>query len=361
MSRSTPAVQAPWARRPLSELLAEHDLDGVNEQPFEHNGWSGAQLTRLHRGGASFIIKRSSWAMDWIARSTRDHAVREAVVAADQIDLPAPLSSAYLGAAADGVTAAILMPDLSAELLPWDGPRSGGAAVEVIDDATLERVLAAAAALHAFSWADWRQGRADLRWPWCPVRERIELLTPVAARRYRAGGLAVAERFVTGWDAFDRLAPPAAVSLLRDLGRDASPLLAALDRLPATGLHGDLKLANVALRSDGTISLIDWQMTTFAPVAVELGWFLVSNVSQLATAADATFERYVAVAAQAERDVVTDAGAQLDLAILVGLLLRGWRKGLDAEAGEVLPTGARAADDLAWWCDRALAAAKRRL
>ena len=222
-------------------------------------------------------------------------------------------------------------------------------------------MLAAAAALHAFSWADARQGRADVRWPWCPLRERIELLTPASARRYRAGGLAVAERFLAGWDAFDRLAPPAAVSLLRDLGRDASPLLTALDRLSATGLHGDLKLANVALRTDGSISLIDWQMTTFVPIAVELGWFLVSNVSQVTMAADAIFERYVALAARAERDVVADAGAQLDLAILVGLLLRGWRKGLDAVAGVTLPTGQPAADDLRWWSERAMIAAQRRL
>ena len=352
-----------WAERPLDDLLEFHGLAEAPEVPFPNDGWSGATLTRLvrPRDGQPFILKRTSWATDWIARSTRDHAVREAVVAADPVDLPAPLSSAYLGAAADGVTAAILMPNLSAELLPWDRPRSGSAAVEVIDDATLERLLAAAAALHAFSWADAREGRADLRWPWCPLRERIELLTPAAARQYRVGGLAVAERFLAGWDAFDQLAPPAAVSLLRDLGRDASPLLAALGRLPATGLHGDLKLANVALRTDGSISLIDWQLTTFGPVAVELGWFLVSNVGQLAWAADAIFERYVALAASAERDVVADAGAQLDLAILVGLLLRGWRKGLDADAGDVLPTGAPAADDLAWWCDRALAAAKRRL
>ncbi len=40
--------------------------------------------------------------------------------------------------------------------------------------------------------------------------------------------------------------------------------------------------------------------------------------------------------------------------MLVGLLLRGWRKGLDAEAGLDLPSGVSAADDLAWWCARAV-------
>ncbi|HSS34979.1 MAG TPA: hypothetical protein VLR93_01800, partial [Patescibacteria group bacterium] len=58
---------------------------------------------------------------------------------------------------------------------------------------------------------------------------------------------------------------------------------------------------------------------------------------------------------------IGDWEAQVDLAFVIGLLLRGWRKGLDAEAGLVLPTGVTAADDLRWWCDRVLEAAARRL
>ena len=50
-----------------------------------------------------------------------------------------------------------------------------------------------------------------------------------------------------------------------------------------------------------------------------------------------------------------------DLAILVGLLLRGWRKGYDAEAGITLASGVTARDDLAWWCERAVEAADRLL
>jgi hypothetical protein len=49
----------------------------------------------------------------------------------------------------------------------------------------------------------------------------------------------------------------------------------------------------------------------------------------------------------------------VDLAMLVGLLLRGWRKGLDTAAGAVLASGMAAEDDLAWWCDRTVAAARR--
>ena len=360
--RVTAAAASSWAGRALPDLLAEHGLAGVPEEAFPNDGWSGATLTALDGPAGRFILKRTSWAADWIARSTRDHALREAVLAADPVPLPSPLAPAHLGSAADGTAAAILMPDLSASLIPWDRP--GGESV-VIDGETLDRVLEAVAAVHAFNWAALpRRGGGEPGWPWCPVRERVELLTRSAALRYRAGGLAVGERFLSGWDAFDKLAPPAAVELIAGLGADSGPLLAALERLPATGLHGDLKLANVALLPDGRAAFIDWQMTAWAPVAVELGWLLVANVAQLREAPDAVLERYrVAVEARpgAGRSVLGDWAAQRDLAILVGLLLRGWRKGLDAAAGGTLPTGASATDDLRWWAEEAVAAAKRRL
>ena len=306
-------------------------------------------------------MKRTSWAVDWIARATRDHALREAVLAADPVPLPPGLASAHLGAAADGTSAAILMPDLSAWLIPWDRG-DGGAAV--VDGEALERVLGATAAIHAMPWGELLDATPEdgTWWPWCPVRERVQLLSRPSAARYRAGGLWVGDRFLSGWDAFDRLAPGPARDVVEDLTTDPGPLLAALERLPATGLHGDLKVANVALLPDGRAACIDWQLTTYAPVAVEMGWLLVANVAQLAVAPDAVLEGYrAALEAAGGGDLVGDWAAQRDLAILVGLLLRGWRKGLDAAAGVVLPTGVAAGDDLRRWSDEAVAAATRRL
>ena len=57
---------------------------------------------------------------------------------------------------------------------------------------------------------------------------------------------------------------------------------------------------------------------------------------------------------------IGDWDAQADLAWIVGLLLRGWRKGADVEAGAVTGSGVSAADDLALWSERALEAAARR-
>jgi hypothetical protein len=94
-------------------------------------------------------------------------------------------------------------------------------------------------------------------------------------------------------------------------------------------------------------------MVMVAPVAIELGWFLVSNVNALPLPPGEVLDRYRGP------DEVVDWQIQADCAVLVGLLLRGWRKGADAEAGAVLASGVPAADDLAWWCERAVDAAGR--
>ena len=117
----------------------------------------------------------------------------------------------------------------------------------------------------------------------------------------------------------------------------------------------------MALFDDGGVACIDWQMVLRAPVAVELGWFLVANSSALALPPDAVLERYFAAAAAFDPRALGDIEAQRDLTWIVGLLLRGWRKGLDADASHRLASGVAATDDLAWWCERALDAASRRL
>ena len=295
-----------------------------------------------------------------------------------------PLVAPYLGIGSAGEAVAILMPDLSRELIPWEA---------VVDDATLDRVLDAIARLHATPWADYKATDPDWDWPWCPLPERLLLLTRPSAEGYRAEGVAVGDVFLGGWDAFDRRASAAARELIERLASDPTPLLDALGRLPKTGLHGDLKLANVAPLDDGRVALIDWQMMSLAPVAVELGWLLVSNSSTLRRTPDEVLAVYRAAAGRAaseslpmgnswligppigpemERDpdrlpprglepTIGDWDAQVDLAWIVGLLLRGWRKGLDAEADVVLGSGITAKNDLAWWCDRAVEAAARRL
>lgn len=333
---------------PLAELLERHGLTGATEQPFENDGWSGAAMTRVERGtdGARFVLKRDSLARDWIARVTGDVPyLREAALANAAPNLPAPVRLPHLGVARDGDDVVLLMPDLADTLLRWESP---------VDVDTVDRVLQALAALHGSPW----QAQLAREFPWTGLRRRVLLLTRTSAARYEADGNWVGERFRKGWDAFDRNVPASVSALVDNLTANPEPLFAALAGLPDAGLHGDLKLGNVGPASDGTVFMIDWQMTLVAPVAVELGWFLVCNVAGLPLGPDEVLERYRGVASQPD-----DAAwaTQRDLALLVGLLLRGWRKGFDAEAGLTLPTGASAGQDLEWWGAEALAAAARSL
>lgn len=378
----------------LRQILEWNGLAGVPEQLFPNDGWSGARLTFLQLGQVRYILKRTSAATDWIVRATNDLALREGVLAGGQLHLVDPLVAPYLGAGSDGEGVAILMPDLSAELIAWERPGHD----PVVSGETLDRLLDAFARLHAMPWAEYRPTTPDWDWPWCPLPERLLLLSRPAAARYRAEGLAVGERFLAGWDAFDRVAPRPARALIERLSEDPSALLAALGNLPPTGLHGDLKLANVALLDDGRVALIDWQMMSLAPVAVELGWMLVANSASLPIEADEVLARYIQMARRAAVDSMHLAGswlsgadapagpeaeriahrygtlpprgldatigdweAQVDLVWIIGLLLRGWRKGLDTEAGAILASGVSATDDLAQWSDRAIDAARRRL
>ena len=81
---------SPWAARPLADLLDEHGLTGIDEEPFPNDGWSGATLTQLRRGDDRFVLKRTSWAQDWIVRATRDDTLREGHVATGDLSLPPP-------------------------------------------------------------------------------------------------------------------------------------------------------------------------------------------------------------------------------------------------------------------------------
>ena len=354
-----------WQDVTLPELLGANRLGGIPEEDFPTDGWSGSAFSRLRRpDGATFVLKRTSPATDWIVRTTGDGGLREAwaaTVLPHAFPDPGELRFPYPGAAADGHGAAILMPDLSAELIAWDRPGDDA----VVDLSTLDRVLAALARLHATPWpAAVARASAD-RPPWCPLPERLTLTSrPTCEVNLAAGGAArrAAERLLEGWDAFDRHAPAAAGDLVARLATDPSPLVAALERLPGVGLHGDLKLANVALFDDRGVAIVDWQMTLVAPVAVELGWFVVSNSSALPVPFEGIVERYRAATRRlASPPPETDWSAERDLARIVGLLLRGWRKGLDDESRATLASGVDGRDDLAEWCADAVDAADRRL
>jgi hypothetical protein len=308
-------------------LLDAHGLAGVGEEPLLHSGFSGATLTRLTRAdGARFVLKRTGISRDWIMRSTDDDRLREASISNDV--LPPVIRSPLLGQAPDEDGRALLMHDISEFLLPPG----------IVDDQSIELILQHMAECHA--------AKPPAGVPWCDLTRRITLLTPVRAEIARSYGAPVADDLVNGWNLFERLAPSRAVELIQALIADPGPLVRALSGERSAFLHGDLKFDNIGVSSNGTLWLIDWALTLLAPPAVELGWFLAINSRRMGMSLDQVMRSYAGYAAI--------AGAEQErhdaLTVLCGLLLRGWRKALDADAGEP--------GELRWWCERAVEAAE---
>jgi hypothetical protein len=310
-------------------MLAAHGLTEASEMRLVNAGYSGSALSTLVRGdGQSFVLKRMSFNDDWIMHATEDRRCREVAIAARLPEvLPGSITSPNVGWARDGLGYALLMRDITRHLLP---------ASAVPDDA-LRTIVERMAELH---------GTPPPRGvPWCPLERRLLLLAPAATHRgyvHRTMGHGLQNDLHEGWLAFDRLAPPRARELVHALAADVRSLVRALEMEPQCWLHGDLKFDNIGLDGDGRMWLIDWALALVAPAAVELGWFLAINSRRMTVTLDGVLDAYAAATRGAARE------ARDGLAAICGLLLRGWRKGLDAEAGEP--------EELRWWCERAVAA-----
>ncbi len=324
----------------LTTLLREQNIAGV-ETPIAHDGYSGAPLSTIECGGKRYFIKRIGRANDWIARATDDTHGREAQFAASDLiaRLPKSIAVPSLGVAHDGEGWAMLMRDIAPYLIPDDGSLL---AADVIDE-----MLASIATMHAQFWRDPLPSAGI---SWTPIERRLRLLSPDEAPALAAEGIDVGA--VRGWAAFEEVAPPAAVDLMRRLFADMSGLLAAVDAAPQTLLHGDLRLGNMGV-GDGKLWLFDWATVTRAPVSLELAWFLAVNSSRFSIPLADVHNRYCdhLRAVLTPRALPDAEWERLDaLMFILGFLLDIWGKANVAAAGQP--------DELRWWCDGALAGAK---
>lgn len=312
----------------LASILAEHGLGDAVSTKLVHTGFSGATLDRLTRSdGATYVLKRMSIDRDWIMRATNDVHCREVRFAEAHSLLGARVRTPALAASRDGDGFAILMLDITNDLLPHG----------IVDLDVTERVIKGIVALH-------ESPAPRVAIPWCSVRDRLMLLTPATAAIARSYGAPVADDITQGWRLFRRHAPDRVSALLLDLFHEPDALLRALDQLPVRFLHGDLKFDNIGVSTEGDVLMLDWAMTLRAPAAVELGWFLAINSRRMTM----TFEDVMSAYARAVSLPAAVRPRHNALMALCGLLLRGWRKALDAEAGEPR--------ELRWWCERATAA-----
>ncbi|MEA3020770.1 MAG: hypothetical protein QOI47_2294 [Actinomycetota bacterium] len=235
------------------------------------------------------------------------------------------------GVGRNGWGAAILMRDLSAELVPIGDAPFGDAQ-------------------HA-DFLDHLAGMCAATWGW---RDDLELL-PYACRWGFFDHAAIeAERALgwpervpkiaeEGWARFAERAPAAVAAAVDDLRHDVSPLAGALASTPSCFLHGDWKAGNLGSGADGRTVLIDWVYLGEGPACHELGWYLALNRSKLP--AGHSKERVISDFRTALEGHGIATGEwwdhQLALSLLGTVVQFGWEKALGDDT------------ELEWWCDRA--------
>jgi len=322
----------------VDELLAGAE----RREPFVNpDGRSTSAFERVWIDGAAHIVKYVHVDDDFLMRASGDVGCRPVRAwAAGLLDsAPALVDHAIAGAALgwgrNGWGAALLMRDVSHELLPaGDGPMPAD---------RHERFLDHLAGFCAATWG-WHDDPATgpgllpyaARWAW---------FSHAAIEGER--GLGWPERVPKiaeeGWLRFAERAPADLAHLIDDLRRDVSPLADALAGTPSCFLHGDVKASNTGTAADGRTVLIDWAYVGEGPACHELGWHLALDRSRLPVSKEATIEAFREALEHHGVDTAGWWDRQLGLCLLGAVVQFGWEKALGDE------------DELTWWCDAARA------
>jgi len=334
----TEAVPPPLnlTPRPVAGSVEELLAGARHREPFlTSDSKSGSTFERVVIDGDPHVVKHVHVDGDWTMRFNGDVGCHPMQVwEAGLMDLaPGHVEHGVVGVAAglgrNGWGAAILMRDLSAELVaPGDDP---------LRREDHQRFLASMAALAAASWG-WVDdvGLVPLanRWSWfCDENLEVERRSgwPDAVPRIAA----------EGWARFAGIAPRGVVDDITSLRREPQVLVDAVLTTPLCFLHGDWKLGNVGTASDGRTVLIDWTYPGSGPIAHDLAWYLALNRSRLPEPKEAVID---ALGASLRSCGVETAGwyeRQVQLCLLGCVLEFGWEKALGDP------------EELAWWCDRA--------
>ncbi|MEO7002398.1 MAG: phosphotransferase [Ktedonobacterales bacterium] len=268
-----------------------------------HGGLSAAQVLRLwlrepaaaHGQGAAAtvmrIVKLIPPGVGWLAEVSGDVQAREVRLLSTGLlaDVPRRIQTGALAWAeaedasedtdTDGVIgvphAALLMRDLRSRLLPTPYRAPSGRL-----PADMLFLFDRLAELHARFWNDPRL--ADPALGLVTPQTALLMFAPDDIHARLAQGdlhpyLPLAD---AGWQAFFTLAAPEAAEILRGVLHDPEPVLAAINRLPQTLLHGDVWGPNMGFlpatrrwpQRGAALLLIDWALATIGPATYDALW-----------------------------------------------------------------------------------------
>jgi hypothetical protein len=326
-------ADAPALAASVDELLAGAQRREVFVNP---DGRSTASFERVWIDGRPHVVKYAHIDDDFMMRVSGDLGCRAVRAwAAGLLDAaPEVIDHAVVGAALgygrNGWGAALLMRDVSAELVVMDETRFTVDEHEAFVD-------------HLAGWCAATWGFTDGAGTLLPYATRWAWFGRAALDGERSLGWPerVPQIAEEGWVRFGERAPDAVTAGVEELRRDPNPLADALRVTPSCLLHGDVKASNTGTAADGRTVLIDWAYVGEGPACHELGWYLALNRVKLPASKEETIDAFRAAL---ERHGVDTGGwweRQLGLALLGTVVQFGWEKALGDD------------DELAWWCGAA--------
>jgi hypothetical protein len=310
-------------------------LDRVvaREPMVGHDGRSGAALERVVLDdGTRLVVKVAAPQTDLAALATDDAVGREIALWSHGVldRLPAGVGHALVDGwrKEDGTTITV-MRDIGEHVVGW---RSR------VSRSTCRRMLDAVARMHRAFMGAAVEGL-------CPLATRLTLLSP-----QRIAGLPLRDNplpaiVARGWELFADAAPTDVWDAVVGIQGDPAPLATRLCARGSTMIHGDFGLVNLALEPEH-VTLLDWNIATAAPPAVEVALFLAACASGV----DASREQIIDDFRIASGEHYDDTNMRL--ALIAGVLELGWNKAVDAVEHPDPRVRAQERADLGWWIAR---------
>ncbi len=348
-------------------------------------------------GTTEFILKRLNPKWDWLMQVTEDTQCRSVTLWSHGIfdELPQSADTASIACAHDEEGYAILMRAVGDRLVTNQHFTEAQNATFVDSLAAMHaRFLEPAPAHEGVAAATGTQSRlADPALGLCHIHDVFRMFSPVAAGRFAALDRDIHHRIHEGWQRVAEVMPAEVTEVIMPIVTDPQHLVDRLAQFPHTLVHGDYRHSNLGWDYGRTI-MLDWQLATYGPPAIDLGRYIGANSPFLPVAKEEILANYrrrlevhlkdewqaAARAAQGpgqrepaaygaptgQRAAVdphltvagqlTDLDAwwepQLYLGLLGGFIQDGWAIALKATTWEITQdTREHWKADLAWWAE----------
>ena len=316
-------------------------ISKINVEPLSGVGFSGSVLHRIKlvlETGATrnLILKQTSLEDDWISQRTNDTIGRESALLLERElgKVWTRVHCPYIAFAKEGAVAGLLMEDLSEYLFPD--------ARNPIDRVSEDVIIDTIASIHALFW-DSRDIK-KLSWLTTPV-DYLTLLGPGEHKqdKYCPPPEKLAANISDGWKLALQMLPSAVGAFLT---KPAQEIFEPWKDLPLTLLHGDLKIANMAILRDNKLALFDWPAIGCAPCSIELGWYIAVNATRLARTKEQLMDKYRSCL-ELHLQFNIDEGTwhrMKSFAVITGAMMLLWNKALGCQSGTQ-----RGKDEWEWW------------